>query len=462
MSGYNFAKTPQRVPPLKTRYRVIKTKIPAPKSVAVLKNLEKYESRSMHGQLPVLWDRAEGFQVFDKYGNRWIDFTSTIFVTNTGHSNPAIIKELRRQLGKKLLHTYTFAHEARERLLKKLNETTPAYLQKSFLLSSGTEATECAIKLMRMHGRNINHSKNVIISFKGSMHGRTMGAEMLKGDPSLSAWIGYKDPNIYHLPFPHPWKTKEAEGAACFRKDIQALKKKGFYFDRICGFMIESYRGWGALFYPKSYIRELFSFAKKYSALVAFDDIQGGFGRTGKFLAYQHYGVKPDLVCLGKALSGGLPLSAVMGRKSIMDLPDTGSMSSTHSGNPLSCAAALANLEELKRKNLVGKSAGKGRLLHVRLNKLKKQYPEYISYVFGKGMLAAIIVTDPESQKPDGILASLICEKAMQKGLLLVHTGRESIKIGPPLTISRKALLEGIQVLEQCFKETKEGRKKRT
>jgi 4-aminobutyrate aminotransferase-like enzyme len=158
-------------------------------------------------------------------------------------------------------------------------------------------------------------------------------------------------------------------------------------------------------------------------------------------------------VCIGKALSGSLPLSAVLGSAKTMDLPDAGSMSSTHSANPMSCAAALANIGQIKRKNLIKEAARKGKILHAYLDKLKDKYPQYISYVLGKGLLAAIIITHPKSHKAACVLASRICEKAMQKGLLLMHTGRESIKIGPPLTISDEALKEGLGVLEESISE---------
>lgn len=434
-----FDYVPRKVPYVMTKYRTIKTRIPVPESLPILSDLEKYESRSMHGQLPIVWDKAEDFQVFDKWENCWIDFTSTIFVANTGHSNPEIIKALKKQLDQRLIHTYTFPHEIRAKFLKKLIEVTPTYLTKAFLLSSGTEATECAVKLMRMWGQSINSQKVGIISFKGNMHGRTMAAEMLKGDSVSSSWIGYRDPNIYHLPFPYSQKSS-------FLKDIEELEKQGLNLNRICGFMIESYQGWSAMFYPQPYIKDLCDFARRHNILVTFDDIQGGFGRTGKLFAYQHYNMKPDLVCLGKGLGGGLPLSAVLGRREIMNLPKTGSMSSTHSANPFCCAAALANLEELYRNNLIEESARKGKLLHARLIELEKKYPRCISYVYGRGLLAALIVVNAR-------FASQICENAMRKGLLLVHTGRESIKIGPPLTILDDALLEGLNVLDESIAE---------
>jgi len=412
----------------------------------------------MHGQLPIVWDRAEDFQIFDRHGNCWIDFTSTIFVTNAGHANSTVVTALREKIDQRLLHTYTFAHESRALFLKKLIEITPPPLEKAFLLSAGTEATECALKLMRMRGQVIRPSKVGIISFLGSMHGRTMAAEMLKGNPESSVWIGYKDPNIYHLRFPYPWLAEGQSYSDCywvelFRKDIETLRQQGLNYDDICGFMIESYQGWGAILYPKAYIQALAAFAQEHDILITFDEIQGGFGRSGKLFVYQHYEVEPDLVCVGKALSGSLPLSAVIGRREIMDLPEAGSMSSTHSGNPLCCVAGLANLEVIESQGLIAESERKGSILHQGLKKLREKYPDRVSHVLGKGLLAGIITTNPTTGESDGLFASKVCEKAMQKGLLLVHTDREAIKIGPPLTIPEEALIEGIEVLDESFQE---------
>lgn len=459
MSNYDFSHKPINVPLINSKYRKIATKLPVPESLHILEDLEKYESRSMHGQFPIVWDSAAGFQVFDAYGNCWIDFTSTIFVTNAGHANLHIIEALQKLLNKKLLHTYTFANESRAKFLKKLIGIIPEPLEKAFLLSSGTEATECALKLMRMNGRKINPSKVGVISFSGSMHGRTMGAEMLNGNPAKSDWIGYLDPNIYHLPFPYPWLVGEKnvsdhDWSEQFKNDLLALKKgHGLDIKNISGFMIESYQGWGAIFYPKEYIQALVKLARDNDILVAFDEIQAGIGRTGKLFAYEHYEVEPDLVCLGKGLSSSLPLSAVVGRKEIMDLPDIGSMSSTHSGNPLSCAAGLANLEVIESENLIQESARKGEILHKELNELKAKYPDRISYILGKGLVAGILIINPDTGEPDSEFASKVSEKCMQKGLLVVHTGRESIKIGPPLIITDDALLEGLGVLDESIAE---------
>jgi 4-aminobutyrate aminotransferase / (S)-3-amino-2-methylpropionate transaminase / 5-aminovalerate transaminase len=457
--NHHFSQIPVDVPFVDTKYRKIKTAIPAPETLQVMLDLEKYESRSMHGQLPVVWDKAEDFQVYDGCGNCWIDFTSTIFVANTGHANPKIVNILKEIIDHKLLHTYTFPSRIRAAFLKKIIEITPPQFEKAFLLSSGTEATECAIKLTRMHGQTINPDKIGIVSFQGAMHGRTMGAEMLKGDPIKSGWIGYMDPNMHHLPFPYTWTAKDPlnrdyDWAEHFKQDMRVLEEKGLDFNNVAGFMIESYLGWGAIFYPVEYIKALVNFAENYNCLVTFDEIQGGFGRTGKLFVYQHYDVEPDMLCLGKALSGNLPLSAVIGSQKIMDLPEFGSMSSTHSANPLCCAAGLANLEEIEAGNLVKESARKGKILHSRLKNLREKHPDRISYIFGKGLLAGILFKDPETGEPDGYLPSVVCEKTMQRGLLLVHTGRESIKIGPPLTIPDDALEEGLDVLSETIAET--------
>ena len=456
---YQFSQTSIDVPPVSTKYRKIKTAIPAPETLKVLRDLENYESRSMRGQLPVVWDRAEDFQVYDICGNCWIDFTSTIFVANSGHANPQITSALQSVIDRKLLHTYTFAHETRALFLKKLIEITPDQFEKAFLLSAGTEATECAVKLMRMYGQTVSQNKLGIVSFRGAMHGRTMGAEMLKGEPHQTAWIGYRDPNMHQLPFPYPWVEKDSSNekydwANRFQEDMDALKAKGLNFDDIAGFMIESYLGWGAIFYPIEYIKALADFAKEHNCLITFDEIQGGFGRSGKLFIYQHYDVEPDLLCLGKALSGSLPLSAVVGSQKIMDLPEFGSMSSTHSANPLCCAAGLANLEALESGKLIAESARKGGIMHQRLSELKTKYADRISWIFGKGLLSGVLFKGPETGEPDGFFASQVCEKAMQKGLLLVHTGRESIKIGPPLTIRDDALAEGLDVFDEAIAET--------
>jgi len=462
MADFGFSRTPVEVPHIDTAYRKIATAIPAPDSLPILEALYRYESRSMHGQMPIVWDRAKDFQVFDKWGNCWIDFTSTIFVANAGHANPHIVNALKNTLDQELLHTYTYASEIRAQFLEELIQSTPDELEKAYLVSAGTEATETAVKLMRLHAISRDKKRPGIIAFDGSFHGRTMGAAQISGTPAQRAWAGFEDPNVYHLPFPYPWDENgnivNESGDIRFERDLDALSARGIDpATDIGGIIFESYIGWSAAFFPKDYVQAWEALARQNDFLVAFDEIQSGFGRTGKMFAYQHYEATPDLICCGKGISSSLPLAAVLGRADVMDLPDVGSMSSTHSANPLSCAAGLANLQSIRDLGLIAKSADMGERLHQRLIGLHLRYPDHISHVLGKGMLAALIFKDPGSTTGGGGLASRICESALRKGVLLVHTGRESIKIGPPLTIPEVALMEGLDVLEQAIAETLQG-----
>lgn len=456
MAAFTFSQVPVKTQNVVTSYRRIVTPLPVPESLPIFEKMAKYESRSMHGQMPIVWDRAKDFQVFDRWGNAWIDFTSTIFVANAGHANDEIISAIRGALDQELLHTYTFASEVRSRFLQKLIEITPTSLEKAYLVSAGTEASETVIKLMRINARRSGKRRPGIIAFDGSFHGRTMGAAHISGNDAQREWIGFEDPNIFRLDFPYEWDDQDApikeDGCARFQQDLEKLRAQGIDLTQdVCGIVFESYIGWAAAFFPQDYVQAWAKHAQENNFIIAFDEIQSGFGRTGKLFAYEYYGVEADLVSCGKGLSSSLPLAAVLGRGTLMDLPEVGSMSSTHSANPLSCIAGLANLEAIENMGLIAQSQRKGKILSGFLLGLQKRYPKRISHITGKGLVAAILFSNPETGAPDGLTASKICELAMQKGLLLVHTGRESIKIGPPLTIPDDALREGLDVLQESI-----------
>ena len=201
MAGFNFNHKPKSVPLINTKYRKITTTIPTPESIEMLNKAYKFESRAMHGQLPVVWDRADDFQIYDAQGNCWIDFTSTIFVANAGHGNPRIIDAVKKVLSKPLLHTYTYLSQERLDYLSILIERTPQQFEKAFMLSAGTEATECALKLMREQGIVKGKKRGGIICMEGNWHGRTLGAQMMGWNPDQKKWIGSHDPNIFHIPF---------------------------------------------------------------------------------------------------------------------------------------------------------------------------------------------------------------------------------------------------------------------
>jgi 4-aminobutyrate aminotransferase-like enzyme len=423
---------------IKTKYRKINKETVGIDKDGIIDTIHRYESRSMHGQLPVIWDRAKDFSVWDIHGNKFIDFSSTIFVTNTGHGNPSIIKAITTMLKKPLFHAYTYPTKIRadylEFLIQNLRSECGDWVEKAFLVSSGTEAIECSIKLMRMYGKLVSPKKNKIISFTGNWHGRTLGAQMLSSVSKQKEWIGYEDPNIIRLPFPYPWDVNESNGRDVFAKNLVEYGVKG---EEVAGFVLESYQGWACAFYPESFVKAIKEYSFKHGAVLTFDEIQSGFGRTGKMFAYQHYGVSPDLVCCGKGCSSGFPLAMVVGKEHLLDLPDVGSMSSTHSANPLACASGLANLNYMLDRNLVRNSEILGYTFQGELRKLISRFPKLINRVEGKGLVAAVYFNDEKT-------ATAVSNQCIMYGLIPVHTGRETIKLGPPLTITYEAMMEGL------------------
>ena len=447
MPNHKFFLEPQNVKFVKTKNRYIHTQIPAPGSKKVFERLEKVESRSMHGQLPIVWEKAENHNIFDIAGNCWIDFTSTIFVANVGHSNKKVTSAIRKTLDNPLLSCYAYSNSIRANYIEKLVAFAGKPFEKAFLLSAGTEATEAALKLMRMYGQRNEKRKLGIICIENNWHGRTLGAQMMSSNQMQKKWIGYQDEDIHHIPFPYPW-TKMRDEEQFLLDGLEKLVSKGIDLNNdICGFMLETFQGWGAIFYPKKFVKAIEKLCKRNNILLTFDEMQSGFARTGKKFGFEHYEVKPDLICTGKGMGGGVPISGVIGKRKIMDLPEIGNMSSTHSANPMVCAAAEAVLDEILDRNLVEESHRKGKLLFEGLNKIKNSFPELINYVLGEGLIAAVLFKKTLKVDSAEVFASKVSEKCMQQGLLVVHTGRESIKIGPPLTITDEALLEGIDVL---------------
>ncbi len=454
MAAYQFSRSPQSVPLVQTAHRTIQTPIPAPGTEQILATLDGYESRSMHGQFPLIWERAVDSSVFDIAGNRWIDFTSTIFVANVGHSNPRVTAAMQEMLQEPIYSCYAYPNRKRAEYLEKLISFAGKPFEKAFLLSAGTEATEAALKLMRMHGQKIGKRRRGIICIEGNWHGRTMGAQMMSSNLAQREWIGFQDADIHHLPFPYPWVVEESDAGNFLQSALDRLASQGVDLTQdVCGFMLESFQGWGAVFYPKAFVQAIERICKANNILLAFDEMQAGFGRTGRRFGFEHYEVTPDLIACGKGMGGGVPLSGVIGRAAVMDLPDIGNMSSTHSANPMVCAAGLAVIEELEQRNLVDEADRKGHLLFQGLAALQTRFPDRIGNLLGKGLIAAVLFKDPQTGAPDGAFTSRVAERCMQKGLLVVHTGRESIKIGPPLTIDDEALQEGIMVLGEAIAE---------
>ena len=342
-------------------------------------------------------------------------------------------------ISKNLLAAYTYPTIERISYIKFLIENTPDFVEKAFLLSAGTETTEVALKLMRMWGQKIKPSKQVVICFDGNWHGRTLGAQFMAGNQAQKDWIGFKDPLIFHLPFPYS-KERSFENDFYEMCTINDLNPD----NDIAGLMLETYQGWGAYFYPQNYIEQLDKIRKKHNILIAFDEMQSGFGRTGKLFGYMHYSIEPDILCCGKGASSSLPLSLVLGRAEILDLPAIGSMSSTHSAHPVVCAAGEANLRYILDNGLIDNSQELGLIMKKEIEKLSQELKQKVNIkVNCLGLVAGVIIQDL-SGNPASDLCSKISEKCFQSGLLVVHTGREAIKLAPPLTITEDALMDGL------------------
>lgn len=451
MAGKSFSMSPRKVPQVRTKYRRIVTAIPAPESVSILKDLRKYEPMSMTGQPPVVWDRAEGCQVFDRWGNMWLDWSSGVLVANVGHSHPEIVKAITDQAKKRLLHNYCFPSAQRAALAKKLVQIAPKKFEKAFILTTGAETTECAIKLMRTHGQKVGGKKKIgIVSFEKGFHGRTLGSQQIGGSPALKDWIVNIDKDMWQVPFPDGYWNEDVS----FDGFLAALKKQGVTPDRVAGVILETYQGGNASFAPVKYMKELSAWCAKNKIVLTCDEVQAGFGRTGKLFGFQHYGIVPDLACFGKGISSSLPISAILGRKDLMDQYGPGSMTSTHTGSPVCVAATLASIDVIMREKLWLNAAKMGALIEKRMNALMAKYPDRIGVIQGKGLVFAMQMMKPGVKEPDYDLAFNVVERCMEKGLLFfAPVGASSIKIAPPLTITKEQVEDGCAVIAEALAE---------
>lgn len=451
--GKEFSIMPRAVPLVETTYRRIVTSLPHPDSVATLEKLRQFEPQSMRGQPPIVWDRAEDIQVFDKYGNRWLDWSSGVLVTNAGHGAPEVKQAILDQVNSGLLHNYVFPSEERAALAEALVGIAPKGLEKVFLLTTGSEATECAIKLSRAHGIKVGGKQKIgIVGFERGFHGRTLGAQQAGGMAGQKAWIVNEDPAILNAPFPDGyWQTDTS-----FDTFLATIARNGLPPENIAGVMMETYQGVGPDFAPVEYVRRLAEWCRQHQVVLVFDEVQAGFGRTGKFWAFEHYGVTPDLICCGKGISSSLPLSAVIGRTEIMDQFPPGSMTSTHTGNPVCCAAALASVRKIVSEKLTENAARLGPVLLAGLQQIQARHPTVVGHVTTTGLVAGMQLVKPGKKEPDHDLAHRIIELCFQKGLLLfapVGAWGQTVKIAPPLTIPRAAVEEGLAVLSQATDE---------
>lgn len=433
---YKFSQIPVECEKISTNNRIIQTSIPAPSTISILEACAKNEPNSMNDQLPIAWECAEDFSIYDNSENKWIDFTSSIFVANVGHANSSVDKAIRKTLDKQLLNAYYYPTQERADFSQLLVDITP--FDKVLFLSTGSESVEAAIKMaMEFTG------KKRLLSFTGAFHGKTMGSAYV-GKLAGQKWAPEAD-HVNHLEYPNSWtlEEKNMSGKEFFESQIKGLDEL-----EIAAVIFEPYQGWSAEFMPKDYAQALREWCNKNDVLMIVDEIQSGFGRTGKLFAYEHFDIVPDIVTCAKGISSSLPLSCVLTRAEIVNIGM--SFNSTHGGNPIAIAASNASVNYLIDNKLIQESERKGKILHEALLKWKTEMPEYIERINCRGLLASVFINSTDGNNNDFV--DMLIEIAMRKGLMSVRTASGTLKIGPPLTITEDALLEGVEVLKESLR----------
>jgi len=450
-----FLRQPEDTAPVDTSFRRIQTALPAPETAALIAATAELFPQVNCYQPPILWDRAEGFQVYDSAGNCWIDFSSTAVMTNTGHGHPAIRRALAEHVDHGLLAQFSYASSIRIQLAQRLLSIAPQHCDKVYFWTTGSETTECALRLVREWGARQDPRKDQILTHAGDYHGWTLGAQYVSGDTVSKPWLSATDETIHHLPAPgrapHTGTDEDTDWAAFFDASIAELAERGVQPQRVAGVFIEAIPGARARPWPMAYMQRLREWADQHQVLLIFDEIQTGFGRTGSWFAHEHYGVRADLICIGKGVTSSLPLAAILGPAAVLDLLGPAAIATTHAGHPLSCAAALANLETLESENLIAESTRKGQIAAQHLRDLQQRFPQLVADVNGIGLFHALQIRNPHSGQPDRELASACTWEAVKRGVIMIHTGIPMLKIAPPLVIPDEALIEGIAVVGEAI-----------
>ncbi|MGQ9608229.1 MAG: aspartate aminotransferase family protein [bacterium] len=430
----------------------IRTELPGPKSLEYLEYSKKYEPRSMSEQVPVVWRRAVGAEVEDVDGNKFIDFTSGVLVTNIGHCHPKYVEEMKKQ-AEELYNCYDFVTPWRAMLAKKLVEITPENLEKAFILTTGSETIEAAIKLARRYKEGYE-----IISFHGAFHGRTYGGMSVGGKMSVKRGFGPTIPGTIHVPFPYcyrcAWDKEFPEcDYWCFQSIDWAVETQST--GEIAALITEPYQGGaGSIIPPPGYLKKLDNWCKDHNILFILDEVQSSFGRTGYMFALEREGLRPNLLCLGKGIGSGVPLSALVGESEIMNVLEPGSMSSTYGGNPLSSRAGLTAIDIIEKENLVENSARIGQQMLNRFKSIEKSC-KILGDTRGQGLVLGLeIVYDKKSKKPASDLTKKIIMECFYRGLLLIAPigfYGNVIRIAPPLMISQDLADKGVDILESVM-----------
>ena len=430
----------------KGRFRIVAVSTSRPGALS--ENRVKHVARGISNAHSIFVDRASGVKIWDTDGKEYLDFTGGIGVMNVGHSHPRVVAAVREQLERFTHVCFQVAmYGGYVDLARRLNRLAPgASPKKTLLLSTGAEATENAVKIARQHT-----GRPAVVAFHHGFHGRTLLALTMTGkNEPYKQHFGPFCSEVYHAPFPyeyHGWTAERSLAA------LGELFESSVAPDRVAAIIIEPVLGEGGFVpAPVEFLQALRDIASRNGMVFICDEIQTGFGRTGKMFAIEHAGVEPDVMCLAKSVAAGLPLAAVVGKADIMDAPSPGGLGGTYAGNPLACAAALAVLDVFEEERLVERAVHIGERCGAALRALQQRYPKWIGDVRGRGAMLAMEFVDAGGAEP---VTKRIVAKARERGLLLLTAGANSsaIRILVPLVVNDAELDEGLKRLSAACAE---------
>jgi 4-aminobutyrate aminotransferase len=433
----------------------IKTALPGPNAKRILSGDEKYISPSYTRSYPLVAKQGRGIVVTDVDGNEFFDFSAGIAVTSTGHCHPDVVAAIQKQAGELIHMSGTdFYYESMITLAERLSKIAPMPgPHRIYYGNSGTEAVEAALKLARYHTKRQN-----VIAFFGAFHGRTMGSLSLTASkPQQKRRFGTGVPGVTHVRYPDIYRgceggAQDAEAFAlgCARFIEDKLFKTTLAPEEVAAIFVEPVQGEGGyVVAPTAFMRELRRICDKYGILLVADEVQSGAGRTGKWWAIEHTGVQPDIVCMAKGIASGMPLGIMMSRADIMDWVP-GSHASTFGGNPVCIAAALATLDVIEKECLLANSAEVGNHILKRMADWPRKH-KLVGDVRGRGLMVGVeIVKDKKTKEYGADERDRIIELAFERGVLFLGCGPSTIRIAPPLVVSKDEADVAVDVLDEC------------
>jgi 4-aminobutyrate aminotransferase/(S)-3-amino-2-methylpropionate transaminase len=425
------------------------TEIPGPRSRDLAERLEHAVASPLHVTFPIFAASARGATLTDVDGNTFIDFAGGVGTLNVGHNHPDVVAAAHEQLDRFAHTDFTIVpYETYVELAERLAQRMPiSGALKAAFFNAGTEAVENAVKFARAYT-----GRPAVVVFDGAFHGRTLLAlTMTSKVHPYKAGLGPFAPEVYRVPFPHEYRGITTEDA------LTALERaftSVVAAETVAAIVIEPVLGEGGFIVaPPEFLHGLRRICDRHGIVLVADEVQTGFGRTGRFFAMEHAGVEPDLVCVAKSIANGLPLSGVIGRVEIMDAPVAGGVGGTYVGNPVAQAAALAVLDVIDDENLLERSQAIGDVIRSRMLGWQERWPE-IGEVRGLGaMLAIELVADPSTKKPSKDLAQRVTAEALQRGLLLITCGvhGNGIRVLVPFVITDAELEEALGAWEEAL-----------